>query len=155
MKVETTMQRQAVMEYLAKESILDVIYEEEKLDEKLLEQLAEDTLKREQELTGATAAATAPAVVDAVVEEPAVVATPEPVVVEEEKAPEPVAVAEATTTTTTEVIPIDENMSLEEKAFAALFNAGAVRINKAPDDPDYDSSQDDLEAPENIYVQKE
>ena len=38
-------------------------------------------------------------------------------------------------------------MSLEDKAFQALVASGAVEVHKSPDDPDYDHSTDDEEAP--------
>lgn len=54
-KVETTLQRQAVYDWLAERSNLKVEYttnEDEKFDEALMEQLAAESLKREQELVG-------------------------------------------------------------------------------------------------------
>jgi FKBP-type peptidyl-prolyl cis-trans isomerase (trigger factor) len=142
MKVETTLQRQLVMELLAKESQLQVSYEDDKFDEKLLEQLAQDTLKAVE--ADAVIAPSTPTVVD-VVAEPIV--KEQPVVA---KAVEKTKVVEKAPTE--EPIEIKGEMSLQEKAFAALFNAGAVKIHKSPDDPEYDSSNDDKEAPENKYV---
>lgn len=46
-KVESTLQRQAVFDFLADHSNLEVIYKEEQFDEKLMEQLAEESLQRE------------------------------------------------------------------------------------------------------------
>jgi flagellar biosynthesis component FlhA len=50
-KVQTTMERQAVMDFLAEQSNLEVEYLEEEFDEALLEKLAEETMEREKELT--------------------------------------------------------------------------------------------------------
>ena len=45
-KVEATLQRQAVMDFIADYAELDVQYEEEKFDEELMESLAQETLGR-------------------------------------------------------------------------------------------------------------
>lgn len=45
-KVEATLQRQAVMDFLAEHADLDVKYVEQKFDEKLMESLADDSLNR-------------------------------------------------------------------------------------------------------------
>ena len=176
MKVETTLQRQAVMEWLATQAKLDVTYEnaEPEFDEKLLEQLAQESIEREQALAAADSSSSnevsfvteideitvqVVVAIEAVVEveapEPAVV--PEPVAVVPE--PEPVAVVpEPEPVAEVPVAVVEEvdysKMTIAEQAFAALFNAGVVKLNKSPDDPDYDPSEDDLEAPENVYVQK-
>lgn len=157
MKVETTLQRQAVLEWLAKESDLVVTYEEEQFDEKLLEQLAQGTLEREKEIVEKIDSKEVPKAAEQVAEVVEVkaapaVAKPEPIAVE------PVAKKVAAKKTEPAAVKKEEpdysKMTLEEKAFAALYNAGAVKINKSPSDPDYDSSEDDKEAPENIYVSK-
>lgn len=114
-KVETTLQRQAVMDWLAEHAELEVEYsEEEQFDEKMMEQLADEALEREKKLAeekGITVEATAAS---------------EPV----EAKSDPVS-------------GDDSEKSLEEKAFDALLNTGAVERNLSPDDPDYDHSQDD------------
>mmetsp|Transcript_35051 Transcript_35051/g.51471 ORF Transcript_35051/g.51471 Transcript_35051/m.51471 type:complete len:559 (+) Transcript_35051:145-1821(+) len=57
-KVEATLQRRLVFDYLAEHADLEVEYiEEEEIDTELLEQLAADTLKREEETAAAAAAA--------------------------------------------------------------------------------------------------
>jgi len=128
-KVQTTLQRQAVMDWLADKSVLEVEYSEdgEQVDEKLLEELAEQTLQRE-----AAAAEVDPAV-----------ATAAAATVEEKSEVAPPATAKAPTAATKD----DSNTSLEDKAFQALVNSGAVEINLNPDDPNYDNSADDEEAP--------
>lgn len=113
-KVQTTLQRQAVMDWLAENAELEVEYSEEEFDEKLMQQLADESLKREEVAMGASSPSAA--------------------------ASAPVAPSKD-----------DPSESLEEKAFAALVDTGAVTVNKSPDDPDYDHSKDDEDAPENRY----
>lgn len=146
-KVETTLQRQAVYDWLAENAELDVEYaEEEQFDEKLMQKLAEESLKREQQVAK---------VVDA-----EVASEPEPVATTKEEPkvdvpttsappkPEPVAeVEEATKAPVEKATPPDEEideskMTVQERAFNALLRAGAIDVNKNPDDPDYDHSKD-------------
>ena len=55
-KVETTLQRQAVMDWLAEHSKLEVEYtEEEAFDEKLMQELADQAVEREQKLAEGSA----------------------------------------------------------------------------------------------------
>jgi hypothetical protein len=211
MKVETTLQRQAVMDWLAERAVLQVEYGQEgepEFDEALMHKLAEESLEREKKIleeAGASMGEVSESVVTAetVVEEP----KPEPVVqkktkpepvakevkkfepvakevkksepvAKEFKKPEPVAkeakkpepaaefVAKEVKKPEPAAEPVVEkkeekpaerdwdSMTLEERAFAALLDSGAITINKSPDDPDYDSSQDDQEAPDNVYVKK-
>lgn len=123
-KVKNTLVRQAVMDWLAERSELQVEYmgEEPQFDEALLEKLAEETLKREQAVAGASGA---PAAMDAEVIEAAPVA----------------AVAQKD----------DSQMTLEEKAFQALVNSGAVKLNVDPTDPSYDNSSDDEMASGTVF----
>lgn len=125
-KVQTTLQRQAVMDWLADKSVLEVEFSEdgEQVDEKLLEELAEQTLQRE-----AAAAKVDPAAAAATVEE------------KSEEAPP--ASAKAPPAATKD----DSKTSLEEQAFQALVDSGSVEIHLNPDDPNYDNSADDEEAP--------
>lgn len=125
-KVQTTLQRQAVMDWLADKSVLEVEFSEdgEQVDEKLLEELAEQTLQRE-----AAAAKVDPAAAAATVEE------------KSEEAPP--ASAKAPPAATKD----DSKTSLEEQAFQALVDSGSVEIHLNPDDPNYDNSVDDEEAP--------
>lgn len=107
-KVEATLQRNAVMDFLAEHSTLDVEYVDdngEQFDESLLEEIAQQTIEREEASADATVEANAP------------VAEAAPVVEEEQV---PVAEQE-------EEAPSDpDSMSLEDKAFMALKNAGAL-----------------------------
>lgn len=122
-KVEATIQRQLVMDFLAKNANLVVEYVEEgekQFDEELLNKLAEESLERERELAKKAAAeegttlAPIAQVVEAQVEE---------------------AKAEA-------LRKDDPNASLEDKAFKALMDSGMVEVSPDPDSPDYDSSRD-------------
>jgi trigger factor len=131
-KVQTALQRQAVMDWLAERSNLEVEYkEEEQFDEALMEKLAEESVKREEELMKKSTEAT-----------PAAAAAPSPVPVETEPPKQTPAAAKVDDDD-------DDNLSLEEKAFRALLNTGAVELHKSPDDPDYDHSKDDEIAAEN------
>ena len=152
-KVQTTLQRQAVMDWLAERSELQVEYVEDgqQVDENLLAELAEQTLKREAEARNVDPAL----VVDAVVEEPVVVVEEEKVVASVPVAEEPVVVVveEEKVEASVPVSPPpaakqdDAELTLEEKAFRALLDSGAVQIHMSPDDPDYDHSADDEEVP--------
>lgn len=134
-KVEATLQRSAVMDLLADKGNLKVEYTDdgEKYDEALLEQVAEETIKREAEIDAAkegesAAAGTTPAaaavVVDAVVvvEEPKegepVVTKADPTTLEPKK--------EAGAKSATPETPDYSSMTLEEKAYNALKDAGAL-----------------------------
>jgi trigger factor len=124
LKVEGTIQRQLVMDFLAKNANLDVEYVEEgqtKFDEELLNKLAEESLERERELAekaeaeeGETLAPTAQ-VLEAQVVEPK----------------------------TESVQKDDPNASIEDKAYKALMDSGMVEVSPDPASPDYDSSRDD------------
>merc|ERR1712176_212166 len=134
-RVEATLQRQAVMDFLAENAELDVKFVEGEgdFDESLMEQLADESLAREKEMEekageeiGESPDAP-PAEVDAVVE--TVVAESEeaeespvqeePVAQTEEEEPEPIPepVAEERDTS---------SMSLQDKAFYALMDSGAL-----------------------------
>lgn len=128
MKVETTLLRQAVMDWLAQQSTLEVTYEDDTFDEALLDKLAEESLKREEELA-----------LKAIKSEMAT------------GKPDMLKTTEVEPLKETDIKKVDEaNMSLQDIAFNALLNAGAIQINKSPNDPDYTGSEDDLEASESI-----
>ncbi len=120
-RVAATLMREAVMDFLAEKSNLDVAFEEEEFDEELMLKLAEETLAREQSATGASPAPPSPIVEAEVVQEK----TPMPVVAEveasvvaevEESAVEPVSKPERDYS----------SMTIEEKAYYALLDAGAL-----------------------------
>lgn len=117
-KVQTTLERQAVMDWLAEHSELEVEYKDEKFDEALLEQLAQETMEREKKLLENPMAP------------PHAEAMKETASTDSVKAPIPPA-------------PVEEKeMTLQEKAFQALVSSGAIELNKPPDAPDYDHSKD-------------
>jgi trigger factor len=122
-RVEATLQRQAVMDFLAENAELDVEFFEEEFDEALMEKLASESLKREEDLA-AKAAESA--------EEGELGISPanSPEVVEAESAS---VIAEVSSDVIAEVSsdasPVDRDMStmsLEDKAYYALLDAGAL-----------------------------
>lgn len=163
MKVENTLIRQAVMDWLAKSSQLEVIYETDDdsnnvVDEQLLEQLAKDSLQREKDMLyeqkGVVVTDAELLLADEVVHQEVVEEVNVENSVKEQDDVSSKSASSAAASTDSVVVAAnvdDENMSLQEKAFAALLNAGAININQTPDDPNYDSSHDDEIASENIY----
>lgn len=145
-RVEATLQRQAVMDFLGENADLEVKFVEGEgdFDASLMEKLAEESLAREQEAEAKEESGESPAsppvveeaVVEAVVEEAASeeapaaeevsaeeapVAEAEPETVEEEPASDPEPAAE---------VRDISSMSLQDKAFYALMDSGALN----PDD---------------------
>ncbi|KAL3909016.1 MAG: hypothetical protein SGILL_008260, partial [Bacillariaceae sp.] len=116
-RVEATLQRQAVMDFLAENAELEVEFVdgEEKFDESLLQKLADETLAREEEMTakdasendesGESAPQTSPEVAKAAAE---------------------TVLAEASASASSEKRDADA-MSLEDKAYYALLDAGALQ----------------------------
>jgi trigger factor len=104
-RVQATLERQAVMNWLAEKADLEVIEKtEEQFDADLMEKLAQESLEREQKLAAKK---------------------------EDESA-----------TQAPQTEKKFEDMTLEEKAFQALVDAGAVKPNDDPNSPDYDHSTD-------------
>lgn len=108
-KVEVTLTRSAVMDWLAERANLEVEYKEEEFDEQLMQELAEQALEREEKL--AAAAVAEPAVTDAEIAEevvePAASNTVEET--EEERAARYAA------------------MSVEERAYQILKDTGGLK----------------------------
>lgn len=143
-RVEATIQRQSVMDFLAENADLDVKFVdgEGNFDESLMAKLAEESLAREQEIEAKAeeeigeSPASNPPVVDAVVE--AVVAEAEEV---EEAPSEEASVVEAESEAVKEEAdPVPEpaaedrdtsSMSLQDKAFYALMDSGALNKDEA------------------------
>lgn len=143
-RVEATIQRQSVMDFLAENADLDVKFVdgEGNFDESLMAKLAEESLAREQEIEAKAeeeigeSPASNPPVVDAVVEavvaeaeeveeapsEEASVVEAEPEAVKEEADPVPEPAAEDRDTS---------SMSLQDKAFYALMDSGALNKDEA------------------------
>lgn len=117
-RVVATLQRQAVMDFLAEKADLDVqfIDGEGEFDEALMEKLAAESLKREEELA-------------AKVETPEVgESTPSETPVEVAEAAAASVIAEASTDAAAPPPERDmNNMSLEDKAYYALLDAGAIQ----------------------------
>ena len=114
-KVEATLQRNAVMEFLAENSNLKAEFtdeDDEKFNEELFEQLAEDSLAREEELSKSSEAGESPA--------PEVEAAP--VAKAEAKVPEVADKPKAETADDRDY----SAMSLEEKAYYSLLDSGAL-----------------------------
>ena len=105
-RVEATLMREAVMEFLAENAELDVKFEEEQFDEELMAKLADETLAREG-VVGESIGASSPVEAEVVSKEA------------------PVPKAEATTATDASKRDYS-TMSIEEKAYYALLDAGAL-----------------------------
>mmetsp|Transcript_19617 Transcript_19617/g.37101 ORF Transcript_19617/g.37101 Transcript_19617/m.37101 type:complete len:592 (-) Transcript_19617:80-1855(-) len=123
-KVEATLSRQAVMDWLAENGELEVEYQDEEFDEKLLEVLANETMEREQKMSEGAAPVAKAA-------EPVAAKEPEPVAAEEpEPAKEEPAVPEPTSfkaETEEEKKARYAAMSIEDRAYQALLDAGALK----------------------------
>mmetsp|Transcript_120419 Transcript_120419/g.348034 ORF Transcript_120419/g.348034 Transcript_120419/m.348034 type:complete len:585 (+) Transcript_120419:121-1875(+) len=117
-RVEATLVREAVMEFLAEKADLDIKFEEETFDEELMTKLAEESLAREEGADVSMSAPAEPAVAEAeVVEEKA--PEPEPVAAKAKPAEAPAAKTERDYS----------SMSVQEKAYYALLDAGALDKN--------------------------
>jgi len=139
-RVEATLQRQGVMDFLAENADLDVKFvdDEGNFDASLMQQLADESLAREEEMKAKTeeeigeSSDSTPPKVDTFVE--AVVTEVE----DEEEAPvEEAPVLEAESETVEEEAePVEEerntsSMSLQDKAFYALMDSGALNKDDA------------------------
>lgn len=125
-KVEATLQRQAVFDFLAEQGKLEVIYKEEEFDAKLMEKLAQESLEREKAIAEKEEEQPQGKTVDAVVEE----------------APVQAPVEKKVDSAVDDGEDKYAGMSLKDKAYQILVDTGAVEVNPDPDDPDYDHSKD-------------
>jgi trigger factor len=116
-RVEATLQRQAVMDFLAENAELDVQYDDGEggFDEALMEKLASESLKREEELAAKAAKAAESG-------EPSPPETPADVA----EAAAATVIVEASPDASPSERDMD-NMSLEDKAYYALLDAGALK----------------------------
>lgn len=146
-KIESTVMRRMVNDFLATESKLEVQYDEENFDEKLMEQLAQESLEREEQAAeGDSVEAEGETIATEEDEsEPAVAEAEAEVKVEESPK------AEESVEPASPQVEDDVELTLEEKAFKSLVSLGMVEVTPDPDSPDYDHSNDDDEAAENIY----
>lgn len=133
-RVENTLQREAVMDFLAENADLELIFEEEQdFDEELMAKLAAESLAREEEAAAEAAAVdegeSAPVAAAKVVDAEPEVA---PEKKEKEAVPEPV--AEKSVEEEAAEAPDAEkakdrdyaNMSVQEKAYFSLLDSGAL-----------------------------
>uniref|UniRef100_A0A7S2LBQ1 peptidylprolyl isomerase n=1 Tax=Leptocylindrus danicus TaxID=163516 RepID=A0A7S2LBQ1_9STRA len=164
-KVEATLQRRLVFDFLAGHADLEVIYSDEKepeFDAALMEKLGEESLKREQDVESGE-----PIAMD-VEEDSSVGSTEIKSMAEDAEAPadeveqevveaaEEVEAEEAPPATEAPKSPEDgaaltakyASMSEEERAFAILSDLGMIKISPDPDDPNYNPSIDDDFCPE-------
>ena len=117
-RVEATLQREGVMDFLAESSNLEVKFTEgEEFDEELMAKLAEESLAREEAMTAEVEGESSPAVV------------PEAPVSEAESTPEPVFEEEAEEPAVEETASVERDyasMTVEEKAYYSLLDSGAL-----------------------------
>mmetsp|Transcript_14761 Transcript_14761/g.27763 ORF Transcript_14761/g.27763 Transcript_14761/m.27763 type:complete len:695 (+) Transcript_14761:152-2236(+) len=173
-KIESTIMRRMVFDFLAENAELDVQYEEEKFDEELLEKLAKETMEREakdlkgKEVTNdskvqvaedqgnaeaeAKSAAEAEAARLKKEEEERLAAEAE----EKKKNDRVAMIAEARRQPKSpeEDKVIAERyaaMDIDERAFQILLDLGMIELTPDPDSPDYDPSEDENLAPENVF----
>jgi trigger factor len=116
-RIEATLQRELVMDFLAENGNLEVVYTdgEEQFDEALLEKLAEETMQREEAMKAEAEPAGESTSAEVVLEA-------EVVDVEPEAEPEP----DAATSSAAPAERDYESMSLEDKAYYALMDSGAL-----------------------------
>ena len=144
-KVESTLERRMVFDFLAENANLEVEYMkegEEEFDAELMEKLAQDSLEREQEDEGKDDEPAA----EVVAVEPVVETKPiaEPVVEEVKELKEETKEVTATSDGKERSFKYDEpefkDMDQGEKAFNILVELGMVLLNPDPDAPDFDAS---------------
>ena len=149
-KVESTLERRMVFDFLAEQADLEVEYMEEgedQFDEAMMEKLAQESLEREEASEGKEDADEVVAVAEPVVEPEPVVEKVESVVKEVEtvvekvqKTPKEEESSEVKATSFKYDDPQYKDMDQGEKAFNILVDLGAVEINPDPDSPDFDAS---------------
>ena len=144
-KVESTLERRMVFDFLAENANLEVEYMkegEEEFDAELMEKLAQDSLEREQIDEGKDDEPAA----EVVAVEPVVETKPiaEPVVEEVKELKEETKEVTATSDGKERSFKYDESefkdMDQGEKAFNILVELGMVLLNPDPDAPDFDAS---------------
>ena len=137
-KVETTLLRNLVMDFLAQNANLEQDFTEEEVefDEALMEQLAQESLQREEEMAAAKAEAEGKDSAEEVVESKAEVE------VVEEEAPVAEVSQDAPSPSKEDLDEKYAGMDEEERAYQILVDLGMVEITPDPDSPDYDSSAD-------------
>ena len=157
-KIESTLMRRTVYDFLAEHSDLTVEYTEEpKFDEALMEQLAAQTIENEGgNPENGKSEDTEENLVELQQEESDASAASDEEVEAKEPEVEVEAAADKTAPYSENVEAISEerreNMDLGEQAFNDLVKLGLVNISPDPDSPDYDHSDDDEIAADNVFV---
>ncbi len=165
-KIESTIMRRMVFDFLADSADLDVNYSEDKFDEKVMEELAQESLAREEGAQGESKdedTSTATLVDeeeedaegdDLEVEQVAEAAAAEVAAFEAEAATD-IEAAPNTEIDTPEETPEEKDarylaMDPEERAFNSLLESGLVSLTPDPESSDYDNSEDDELAVQNV-----
>jgi FKBP-type peptidyl-prolyl cis-trans isomerase (trigger factor) len=139
-KVETTLQRQAVMSWLAERAEIEVEYKEEVFDEDLMRQIAKDSLEREKELMGADVDVDIDAAIEGKTDLPADEATSSAEVSNDVVATQPAGSAVLESPPAAATAPVEEDeearqaryaaMSVEDRAYQILKDLGTIdRLN--------------------------
>ncbi len=158
-KIESTLMRRMVFDFLAEHANLDVEYEDEQeFDEELMEQLATQTIENEGgSVENGKSEDNQDVAIEAQQEESTDEAETSQEVEEAEEKKEAEIEAEASpveadSSNVNVSDERDENMDLGEQAFNDLVKLGLVDISPDPDSPDYDHSDDDEIAADNVFV---
>jgi len=162
-KIESTLMRRMVFDFLADNADLDVEYvEEEEFDEKLMEELAEQTLQAQNESSedgksdSNTVEDEAKFAAEAKAKQEAEATAKAKATAEAEAKAAAEAEAKAKATAEAEAKALKQKkekdyaaMDPEERAYNILLDLGMIESNSDPDSPDYDHSNDDELASEN------
>jgi len=151
-KIESTIMRRLVFDFLAEHAEMDVTFEDDSFDDDLMEKLSRESLEREEKEAAEAAAAEdvqgkeASLAAEAPAQEEESLHT-EAASKEEDKPAE----AKLEEAAEQPASPEDEEvtserygeMDPEERAYHILVDLGMVNLTPDPDSPDYDDSQDD------------
>lgn len=151
-KIESTIMRRMVFDYLAEHAELDVQYaEEEEFDEKLFEELTQQSVGREAE--GAVEEGKATNDSDETESVAKIDEVEEPEIVTEDVVPDPKEIISEVETAEDNGAESSEDeatkearyaeMDPEDMAYNILVDLGMVEVTPDPDSPDYDNSNDD------------
>lgn len=140
-KIESTLMRRMVFDFLATNANLEVEYiKEEEFDEALMEELASQTIEDQGGVTD-----------DGKSVEDDVNAVAEAEVEEEEEETEEETETKAIEAEVDETPEEEESDDPGERAFNSLLKLGLIERTPDPDSPEYDHTDDDKFAPENTY----
>jgi hypothetical protein len=152
-KIESTIMRRLVFDFLAEHAEMDVTYEDDSFDDDLMEKLSRESLEREEKEAAEAAAVEdvqgkeTSSATEATAQEEESVSTEAASKEEEDKS----AAAKLEEAAEEPASPEDEEvtseryreMDPEERAYNILVDLGMVALTPDPDSPDYDDSQDD------------